>query len=813
MASLSALNSALSGLRIASSNISTISNNISNVNTEGYTRKTAQQKTIVSQGVGIGVNAGVIQRAVDSFLLRELNDQRAVASGLETRKSYLQQIQEFHGPAEQENAISNQLGKLKDAFQALANDPSKEYLVNDVYQQAFETVNKFHNFSDLITRLRNDAQNEMDQVVNQVNTLTTQINDLNLQIKASFNVDRPTADLEDQRDIALAELATYIDVSYYERSDKVMVVQTQQGSPLTGDIQRELLFSPTTIGPLMSYPASVADIRIDDALTGVNLTDQTNVGGKLGALIEMRDSTLPQYQAQLDELAYRMAERFDVQGLRLFSLPNESLPTDDATQGAPLGYAGFSREMVIHPDIVADRTLIRSGTTGNTVSVGSSEVVRKIVDFTFGDIAYQQATSTVDMSGAGIAAVGGNIDISLYGALENNANITAGQNFTIDNGGGAQVITIGAGDTAADLVNTINGFFPGMASLSSGGTLNLTNNADITIANGTLGAAGVAALGLTAGTTTLANTDNLFALLNLSPETQIVGTTDIQELATLDQSDYILPLPSGSPRDTFSIAIGAGAPVNMVINAGDTAADLVNTINTTYAGLAQIGPNGNLVLNTSESITIADVNLTTNGLAELGLTAGTFNPTNPDFTVQVGNQPPVSIEITPTETGDSLLAKLNAISGLEAEFTVPAGLLQFQPEEGGDLVLTDGLNGPLAAMGVQVANVNHTAFDNTTLGPNGTVSTSGIGSATTLVNYVTQIVSKQSQDSSNVEAKLTSEQIYRDTLDRRIQDESGVNIDEEMASLVQIQNNYAAAAKAIQVVEEMFNTLLQSVLR
>lgn len=813
MPSLTALNSALSGLRIAQSNISVLSNNIANVNTPGYSRKTQQQTTLLIDGQGQGATADIIKRSVDAYLLRELNDQRAVASGLEAKQSYFQQIQEFHGPAEQENALSNRIGALKNAFQNLANDPSKEYLLNDVYQQASETAKKFKGFSELLTRLRNDSQNEMDQAVSQINTLTARITELNLQIKSSIAVERTVADLQDQRDLALGELSGYIDVSYYERGDGVMVIQTQTGTPLADDEQRKLLFNPTTIGAVMYYPNSVSAIRVDNAVTGPDLTAQGNLGGKLGALIELRDTTLPQYQAQIDEAAYRMAERFDSQGLRLFSMPNETIPLDDPTQPPPLGYAGFSRDMVINPDIVADKTLIRSGTNGNTVSEGSAEVLRKIVDFAFGDVAFKQATSTVDMSGASITAIAGTRDISVLGALENHADITAGNTFDITLGATTNTITIGAGDTASDLVDSINAAFPGMAQLSSGGRLSLQGNADIAIATNTISVAGLSALGLSAGTTTLADTDNLFGLLNIAPRSRVVGITDIAEMGPLDSSDYIVPLPSGSPRDTFSLAIGSNPAIDIVIGAGDTAADLVNTINAAYAGVASLGPNGNLVLNASESITIADVNITNAGLTELGLTAGTFAPTNPSFTVQVGNNVPVDVEITPTDTGDSLLAKLNAVYGVEAEFSVPDGFLQFRPAEGGDITLTDGLGSPLQAMGVQVANVNHAAFKNTGVGPGGVVATSGIGSSTGLVNYTTQLISKQSQDASNIDVSITSEQVYRDTLDRRLQDGSGVNIDEEMASLVQLQNNYAAAAKAIQVIEEMFNTLLQSVLR
>jgi flagellar hook-associated protein 1 FlgK len=247
MANINALNSALSGLKVAQNNIGLISNNISNVNTEGYTRKTQGQSTLVSDNLGQGVLANNVQRTVDAFLQRELIDQRAVAAGLETKQTYFQQIQDFHGAAEDENALSNQIGRLKDSFAALSNDPSKDYLLNDVYVQARETVNKVHDFNDLLTRLRNDSQNEMKQIVDQINTLTGQIEDLNLQIKSQANVGRTTADLEDQRDIAVAQLSENLDISYFERSDKVLVVQTNRGTPLVEDKARELFFNPEPI--------------------------------------------------------------------------------------------------------------------------------------------------------------------------------------------------------------------------------------------------------------------------------------------------------------------------------------------------------------------------------------------------------------------------------------------------------------------------------------------------------------------------------------------------------------------------------------
>ena len=48
-------------------------------------------------------------------------------------------------------------------------------------------------------------------------------------------------------------------------------------------------------------------------------------------------------------------------------------------------------------------------------------------------------------------------------------------------------------------------------------------------------------------------------------------------------------------------------------------------------------------------------------------------------------------------------------------------------------------------------------------------------------------------------------------LTEKISNESGVNIDEEMTLLLQLEKSYEASARLIATVNEMFDTLLQSV--
>jgi flagellar hook-associated protein 1 FlgK len=50
-----------------------------------------------------------------------------------------------------------------------------------------------------------------------------------------------------------------------------------------------------------------------------------------------------------------------------------------------------------------------------------------------------------------------------------------------------------------------------------------------------------------------------------------------------------------------------------------------------------------------------------------------------------------------------------------------------------------------------------------------------------------------------------------ESIDLRLQDEYGVNVDEEMARLIELQNAYAANSRVISTVQELLNRLMEAV--
>ena len=63
-----------------------------------------------------------------------------------------------------------------------------------------------------------------------------------------------------------------------------------------------------------------------------------------------------------------------------------------------------------------------------------------------------------------------------------------------------------------------------------------------------------------------------------------------------------------------------------------------------------------------------------------------------------------------------------------------------------------------------------------------------------------------------VASAITAEQtqaLTLEALDQRMAEEYGVDVDEEMARLMELQNAYAANARVISIVQELLDTLME----
>ena len=233
MALISSLASSLSGMRVAQAQLEIVSNNIANVDTVGYTRKTAAQSAIVASGITMGVTLGNSQRNVDAGLLKNFLTSNSLTNSLSAQQNYLGQLDNVMGTTEGQNSLATSVGNLQSSFETFANNVASAASRYQLLSDAQALTNKLNYLSTNVQTLRGNADMEINGAVDQVNSLLQSIKELNDDIVKYTVLNRDgVANLEDQRDTALRELSGYIDISYYVRDTGAVVIQTVGGALL-----------------------------------------------------------------------------------------------------------------------------------------------------------------------------------------------------------------------------------------------------------------------------------------------------------------------------------------------------------------------------------------------------------------------------------------------------------------------------------------------------------------------------------------------------------------------------------------------------
>ncbi len=791
--SLSSLASALSGLQIAQQQINVISTNVANVGTPGYTRKILPQSSQAINGVTVGVMPETIIRQVDINLERDLWTQTSRVSFYNVRESYLSRVEQFHGPPDAEKSVAAEVARLRDSFSALSNSPEDTFLLAAAVEQAQDTADKINDLSNLITTMRNDVQEDMSNTVEKINALLEQIAELNDQIRGNINVGRTSAQMADLRSEAIKELSGLIDVSYFQRGDGVIVVQTNRGVELASDFARPLTFSQVPLSAVNFYPDSGAGIFVGDPLSDPAAVDITTFdpGGKLGGLIDLRDKDFPQQMAQLDELAHKMALRFEAQGLMLFTDASGTIPADtppDTTAGPPelaVSYVGFSTTMRVNVDVLANHSLVQQGTAGASIPTGSSEVIRRVIEFTFGSIDYQEAIGAIDMRVSGFAppndtlqnflgvdssnTITGTTDLAAYLTV---ADLVTAANGALDDPNDQFQITFeeartGLGPTTITVDLSVADTFPGGDATTR--LMNHINN-EIALAGVPAGLAAVASVGSN-GELVIDSTGTIQIDASFGPTG--VGSAGL----------VFLGLGEGTtpPEDPyFDIRVGNNDPVRIMIEPGDDENDLMTKLGA-VPGLA-----------------VEDITLSADGF--LRLRPGN-DYTDPDFG---GNIQIIGGPFTTSGAGANAVFgagtipdDLNIVSGLFGSFTT--GPTQDQS--------------PVQSIGYRSETENGSGvfvpFRETLLGPGVDIQT-GVRASTMLIDYAQKMINQQSQEIALTDTRIADEEALRSLLEIQLLDDSGVNLDEELGHLIVVQTAYSASARVISAVDEQFQELLRA---
>lgn len=416
------LSNALSGMAVAQHGLGVTSSNVANVNTEGYTRKLAQQAAVVVAGQGAGARALDTTRAVDEYLGSRIREQQAMLGRSEVLAQFQSQIQDrlFGAPGDADRGLATVIGRIATAAEALAGGPGQAALATSFLGTVEDLGSRLASAGNEIDDLRRSADRQIAGTLGEINAELRALAEVNSQIEAG----RAGADLLDRRDQLLESLAGKIEISVHVHDDGTTAIYTRAGQPLLDRAARQLVYEPaatvgqdTVFGPVLLYRADQLDSATGAPLGGAvgtivvtggvraELTpelaaDGTPDGaqrivspfqaGSLQGLLEARDRVLPGLADQLGELA----------GLTRFAL--------NAAHNATMPYPPPVQLVGTRTDTAAFATATRSGTaylavidrnTGATVTTFAVDVGGAA------DAASLAAQIATDLGGMGTAGL------------------------------------------------------------------------------------------------------------------------------------------------------------------------------------------------------------------------------------------------------------------------------------------------------------------------------------------------------------------------------------------------------------------------
>lgn len=826
------LNIAKEALLTHQLSVQVASHNIANVDTPGYTRQTlslkAHQATPVGVGMlGGGVTGDAISRNYDQFMVQRTVSQQSIMGGLEAQQQALRLVESVFNEAPG-LAINDLMNKFWASWQDLADNPEILATRQSVLQAANLVIDQLKTMSAEMAQVKFDIGVSLDTAIRDVNSITTQIADLNVQISTAETSTYKANDLRDRRDGLLKNLADLLDVSFFEDKTGGYTVLLSDGHTLVAGNQSWTLDWENNQLIWINQ-----DIR--GTVTRKPIGDGAELGGKIGGWLEVRGHLVEgdptNFQGRLDAFANALIREINQQhtqgvGLLRFSsaltgaeqAKNTSVLTglvDPATantkieansitiNGRPVGEitGGTAVNGLANIKAFNAATAINNAETGVTARLTTMVAGGTVADPD--DVANLGETLSFSVNGVSVnyTIQAGDSDPATFAA-----NLTAAANSAITTHNG--LATTGNPVTIEAVAG--DGFNGGAVNSLIFRNINPGDESNIVIAGLTGSVAGLAAAtGLSEGTY-IADADHNTGEITLfasSDYTIKAGVNDniLQQLglanvpSDLQKGDGALaygptvqhagPLLTGysyadqllTDNGSFEIwvynsdsTLALPQPVTVSLERAYSLNDVVTAINTAMANAgAQTGTtpwveasnvNNYLRLTPAAGYEFAFANDTSNFLQVAGL--NTFFTGSSAASIGVNSD---------------IVKDLNKIA---AATVGPQGQI-FRGDNSNALMIT----------GVQYAEY---------------VSFQGRANAS-LAGFYNSLVGEVANQARTVNRGYEYNQMVSNQLHEMRDAVSGVSLDEEMANLVKFQQAYTAAARLITMSDEMLTTLLDTV--
>jgi len=684
MSLLGALQTSLSGLQVSQAQMQITSNNIANVNTLGYSRKTAETLTRTLAGQGNGVRLSEIQRNVDDRLLRQLQDHIARLSGQKIQSGYLRETQIMFGSLADNTSLGHRVTEFGSALEGLSTNPASLTNRTATVESGRLLASQLNTMTTNLQQMRRDADRLIETAVTTVNTLLTDIHTLNKQIAIAKATTDTVPDLEDQRDRLIDKLANEIDIQHFTRSTGEVVILTGTGRALLNSQPVTLTHTAAAqLSPSVTLGNGITGILIGTA--GPDITSEIT-GGRLGGLITTRDQNLVDLQAQIDRLAEVL--RDTVNKLHndgtAFPPPQSLTGTRTVAAADSPSMTGLFRVTVVDAD----------GVTVETSDINLATLAPNNIGALVAQIgAMTNATAAINASGkVNLAATGTNrITINELTSAVTTGNVTYGMGQFLG----------------------LNDFFDSGPDFANYMSDRVASN------TAAVGLAGTLSFDVAGVTTNVAYVvgDSLTDIAASITGTAALGAANITATVVREGSGYRLEI-TDADSDNFTITDSGTLTSQINLRAGT-------------AGTAQ-------------RIAVRQAILQNSGLVAHAESSGAS---------------PLAVGAIAVSAGDGTIARSLADAFTSNQtFSVAGGLPQ---------------------------------------------------RTTAIASYAAEILSVNANQANAIDSQIITGDSFRVALENQIATISAVNLDEELANIIVLQNAYAASARLTSVISDMLDILIE----
>ena len=366
------LNTARNALLAQQIAMEVTSQNIANVNTLGYSRQKAlleptAANTVARIKVGYGVEVDSVMQYVDEFTERTIQTKTAASEEYDAKAGILSHLETIFNETSDQGlgTIMNEFWK---AWQDVANNPGSIPERTALIEKAQILARQFNSMSDDLKQIKQGMRTNIQATIADLNTAIKGIAELNEKITYGEASGTTANDLRDQRRVLLNNLSALIGTTYLEDANGSVKVLTSDGLLLVDGNES------------WGFEQDVDEIYYNHIPSDVSARIH---GGEMGAWLDLRDETVPQYLANLDELAgtfiaevnalhtagYTLSGDTGKYFFEDFQVAPQTPNPGDYSQAA--SYIRLSDDILNHPENVA-----AGGASGEP---GDSETAREIL--------------------------------------------------------------------------------------------------------------------------------------------------------------------------------------------------------------------------------------------------------------------------------------------------------------------------------------------------------------------------------------------------------------------------------------------------